>query len=454
MTKSKQQSVVAWLGAVALSAALSACGSGQPSGSAVTGVALADAPVSGTVSLADSSATVQTRSVSTRADGSFSIDVSDLTPPYMLRVQAADATGTRLYAVTEGNDNLDVNPLTDVAFSVSHASGDDDLEFRSAGGEEKRSASGRAGALLAQLKTLLGPLFQRYGITDVRADKAAVRQLLADVRIRREDGVITVTNRATGAVIFQGPLDDLASGTFNAGNMPAGPGTTPPPPATDGAALYAASCQGCHGALSSSSVKGASASEIAGAIAANRGGMGSLASLTSAELAAIASVLAGTTPPPPPPPATCSSFTYSAWGTCVNGTQTRTVLSSSPSGCTGGAPVTSQACTTTPPPPATCTGFTYSTWGTCVNGAQTRTVLSSSPTGCTGGSPVLSQACTAAIDGAALYTQLCAGCHGNGKKGASASAISSAIASNRGGMGSATLRALTAAQIAAISAAP
>ncbi|MDD5290715.1 MAG: hypothetical protein PHZ04_01230 [Patescibacteria group bacterium] len=47
----------------------------------------------------------------------------------------------------------------------------------------------------------------------------------------------------------------------------------------------------------------------------------------------------GTTP-------TCTSWTYSSWGTCSSsGQQTRTVVSSSPSGCTGGSPVTTQSCT-------------------------------------------------------------------------------------------------------------
>lgn len=110
-----------------------------------------------------------------------------------------------------------------------------------------------------------------------------------------------------------------------------------------------------------------------------------------------------------------------------------------------------------PPPPTatTCTSFTYSAWGACQsNSTQTRTVASSSPAGCTGGAPVLSQACVyvAPIDGAALYTQYCANCHGNGKKGKSASAIQTAINNNTGGMGS--LSGLTAAQVAAISAAP
>jgi PKD repeat protein len=45
------------------------------------------------------------------------------------------------------------------------------------------------------------------------------------------------------------------------------------------------------------------------------------------------------------------------------------------------------------PPPPTCTDFTYSAWSACVNGQQTRTVISSSPAGCVGGNPVLTQSC-------------------------------------------------------------
>lgn len=62
------------------------------------------------------------------------------------------------------------------------------------------------------------------------------------------------------------------------------------------------------------------------------------------------------------------------------------------------------------PPATTCTSFTYSAWGTCSNGTQTRTVTSSSPSGSTGGNPVLSQSCSS-IDGAALYASKCASCH-------------------------------------------
>ncbi len=79
----------------------------------------------------------------------------------------------------------------------------------------------------------------------------------------------------------------------------------------------------------------------------------------------------------------CTSFTYSDWGLCsLSGTQTRTIISSSPAGCTGGNPVTTQTCT--PPkkhssrdsdrvfetcePLIQCSG-----WSECFEEIQTRT---------------------------------------------------------------------------------
>lgn len=57
------------------------------------------------------------------------------------------------------------------------------------------------------------------------------------------------------------------------------------------------------------------------------------------------SISNGTNISPPAPPATCTSWTYSDWSSCSNGTQTRTILTSSPSGCTGGEPETlTQSC--------------------------------------------------------------------------------------------------------------
>ncbi len=114
--------------------------------------------------------------------------------------------------------------------------------------------------------------------------------------------------------------------------------------ATTGATLYNTYCSGCHGSLATSSKRGASASTIWSAINGGISAMSTstLQKLTCQNIDDISAALATTTTTN-----TCTSFTYSAWGTCTNGTQTRTVLSSSPTGCTGGSPILTQSCTST-----------------------------------------------------------------------------------------------------------
>jgi hypothetical protein len=139
----------------------------------------------------------------------------------------------------------------------------------------------------------------------------------------------------------------------------------------------------------------------------------------------------------------CSSFTYSPWTTCnPSALQSRTIISSNPSGCTGGTPenliqqcsppcllsnwqssdsacLSSNTLTRTwtkigncnqtigisksnsetisctyVPNVVTCTNFTYSNWGECFsNGIQNRSLTNSSPTNCQAGNPILTQAC-------------------------------------------------------------
>jgi len=91
---------------------------------------------------------------------------------------------------------------------------------------------------------------------------------------------------------------------------------------------------------------------------------------------------------------TCTSFTYSDWGTCrSNSNQTRNVISSNPSGCTGGNPTVSRYCSYVVPI-LTCTSFTYSDWSACQsNNTQHRSVTNSMPSGCTGGTSITTQSC-------------------------------------------------------------
>ena len=106
------------------------------------------------------------------------------------------------------------------------------------------------------------------------------------------------------------------------------------------------------------------------------------------------------------------------------------------------------------PPPPPCTAVTYSDWSIChFTSTQTRAVASASPADCFPSGLVLKQPCTFVepTDGPGLYAAYCSDCHGNSKKGASASAIQNAINGNRGGMS--VISSLTPAQIALIASA-
>ena len=478
--------------------ATAACSRGGAPATSITGTALGDGPVVGNVTLTDASSPAQRRTVQTTSRGTFAIDVAGAVAPYLLKVEGRDGSGPRvLYGIADGHHPLDVNPMTNASYlaaagspGAAHAFEDD-----SQGG---RSQTFRGTVrLLNQLKTVLAPLLQRYAIANPFTDTAQVRLLLVDVRFSVSGQVLTVLNIATGATIYTASLSDLAGGTFAAENMPAGTCTGGGSGGgggggSDGATLYAASCQSCHGPLASSDVSGASASSITGAIASvssmrgislsanqisaiagalagsgggggggggsggaalyaascqschgplassrvrgasagnireaiaeNEGGMGVLSSLTSTQISAIAAALGGGGGGGEEDRAireseggedddggtggggvgacgTPCTYTYGDWSACMDGSQSRTVLTTTPTGCTG-TPVLTQTCTTGGA--GVCTAYTYGPFGACVGGTQTRAVTSALPAGCTDQTttpPVLTQACTAGIDG-------------------------------------------------------
>ena len=418
MMKSKAVAVLA------VSIALAGCGgtaSAPGSSSTVSGFVSADTSV-GSVTLRDSSVPPQERASATDANGAFSFDVDGLAPPFM--ITEVDASGTRQSALAMWPGVTNIDALTTVAATLPT-------------GSPVKWDLGRYESTLKKLRTALAPLFDHYGVKfgDDVTESKAFRAMLKEVSFTVSSGMFTVTNRATGGAIYSAPRSDVASGVFYPENIPGG--VVHPPPA-------------CAYTL---------------------GGWGACQP-DNMETRAVTASPPGCTGTPPaasrsctyvPPVSACTGFTYNAWTPPVcpaSGRQSRTVATSSPAGCTGGSPSLTQNCTPPPPPPGICISFTYTAWTPAVcpaSGRQSRTVATSLPAGCTGGSPSLTQTCTPSpppIDGAALYTQYCASCHGNGKKGAPASLTQSAINNNVGGMGTPSLRALTPAQIQAIATAP
>ena len=117
----------------------------------------------------------------------------------------------------------------------------------------------------------------------------------------------TAINSNTGSMGSLSSLSPAQIAAIETALATVAPSPTPMPPPTptpvvDGAALYGSNCASCHGALASSSKAGATASRIQTAISNNTGSMGSLSSLSAAQIAAIETALAAASPSPVPAP--------------------------------------------------------------------------------------------------------------------------------------------------------
>jgi predicted CxxxxCH...CXXCH cytochrome family protein len=202
----------------------------------------------------------------------------------------------------------------------------------------------------------------------------------------------------------------------------------PIPTLAAGAVLYAANCAGCHSALASSSKKGRTAAQIQAAINANLGNMGSLSSLNSGEVQAIADALVTSIPPAPKP------------------TDGPTLYTTNCAGCHSAlASTTKKGRTATDIQNAISKNIGNMGYLTTLTTAEIQAIANALPA-----APPTNPATPP--DGVALYNSECAGCHGplatTAKKGRTAAQIQTAITKNLGNMG--YLTTLTTAEIQAI----
>lgn len=327
---------------------LAGCGGGQSKAAqepttTVTGVAAAGSPIAGAiVSLKDSSDPAREINTATAADGSFAFDVQKLTGPFMLRIEWTSGSASRqLYSLASGPATANINPLTNAAVATAARVPDLALLYGKSDPMTFKTIAKHLPAAIDTLRAKLSPLFEQYKtaqnpVTDTfRADHTGMDKMFDDVVINVTNGTITVMNR-DGRMIFSAPVSDVASGIFKAQNMPEMAGSLPatgtdtspaPAPVEDGALLYSSNCSTCHGTLAVTGKRGATAARIQSAINNNSGAMGSLSTLSAAEIQAIADVLAVSpapvpTPAPAPDPIDGASLYSTYCGGCHSGLAT------------------------------------------------------------------------------------------------------------------------------------
>ena len=339
----------------------------------MTGLASSESAAT-SVSLKDSATPANLRTTTPDASGNFSIDATGLTAPFYLKAETASGPE---YAIALSSGRSDVNPITTAACAGASKDEDDEDGEEGWSGRDHDSKT-RSRASCKSLRTALKPLFDLYGIKKIGGDDddhkgSNLRALLRDVRFTVKKGLVTVTNRASGAVIFTGPLRHLSEGTFYPENMPAGPGggvtcteftysrlrdlpgrrhADPHRPDLDPDGLHRRRTGPLavvhltfrrHQRLHVVHVFGLRRLPAEQHPDAHRADL--LPDGLHGRYAVLSQACTYV-----PPVNVCTSFTYSAFGACQsNNTQTRTVLTSSPTGCTGGSPVLTQACTYVPP---------------------------------------------------------------------------------------------------------
>jgi hypothetical protein len=207
---------------------LAGCGGGggggngatTPATSTLSGTASAGAPIIGTVTIRDSDPATADKTVTIAADGHYTVDVTGLTAPFMLR---ADGTvGGRSYslfsaaAAADVNGTINVTPLTDLI--VANIAGQIASNFFNAGNFSTLTTA----ALTAQeavLRARLQPILAAAGVigavdllrSSFAANHTGLDAALDALRVTVDPATNTAT--ITSIIDSQQIIDDLASKT-------------------------------------------------------------------------------------------------------------------------------------------------------------------------------------------------------------------------------------------------
>lgn len=439
----------------------------------VSGVAATGAPIVGTVRIKDSSSPAVEHVAPTAVDGTFSFNVAGMKAPYMLKAEWNTADGARsLLSFATGPGTASITPLSHVAVASAAGVADAASLYETATPSMLQQVGISIRTASSALKAQLQPLYALYGATIdpvsgvFPANHTGYDKMLDVVKVNLAGGTVTITEAATGTVIYTAPVRDLAAGTAQIPpTMGTGTGGNSSSPAPDGASLYASNCAGCHGPLATTDKRGASSTRIRDGIGLSV--MSSLSGLSAAEVDAIAAALGAPasptapaapapspTPAPTPAPGTGTlpdgaalydTYCASCHGPLATSTKRGSTMNRLQSGISTAASMRSLSSLSTAELQAIVTALGG-------NASSPSPAPAPTPT------PSPAPAPTPAAEGASLYATYCAGCHNplatTNKPGATVARIQSGITAAPSMRSLSTLTVPQLESIAAVLAAP
>jgi fibronectin type 3 domain-containing protein len=217
-----------------LSLSLAGCGGsggGGVSSQVVSGVAAAGAPLSGTVSLKDASATPQVKSANIAGDGTYAIDVTGMQAPFIIEATgSAGGINYTLCSFAAGQGRANVNPLTNLAVADAAGVSDPASIYQNPSAAMLQQIAGNIAASVSRLQSKLQMLLAIYNASAVdpitgvfAADHTGMDLLFDDVRITMAGGNVTMMNVATNATILDAPMSSMNSWSIATGNLPSMP---------------------------------------------------------------------------------------------------------------------------------------------------------------------------------------------------------------------------------------
>lgn len=184
--------------ATAISILLIGCGGGSstgapPSSTVISGVAATGAPLSGSVTIKDSSTpTAKEKTVAIATDGTYSVDTAGMNPPFLLRAESTVGGRTyRIHSAATAKDlggKINITPLTDLI--VANIAGQIAENFYNSGSFSALSDAALT-AGVTSLRTQLLPILSALGVNssidllraDFKADHTGLDAALDMLRV-------------------------------------------------------------------------------------------------------------------------------------------------------------------------------------------------------------------------------------------------------------------------------
>ncbi len=197
-------------------------GNGSVSSEVVSGVASGGSPMAGQVTVRDASTPAKERATVIGSGGSFALDVTGMKGPFVLEASGTvNGVNHKMYSFADSLGTANINPFSNAALACAAGVKDPEEVYRNPDSAMLDRARSNLSQAVADLLAKLKPLLIGYGAdkTDpikgpYQADHTGLDALFDDAKFTLDDGILTITNIKTGAVIFTGAVTDVMGGHF------------------------------------------------------------------------------------------------------------------------------------------------------------------------------------------------------------------------------------------------